>query len=76
MWVTLYDPLASDLGIDKNWNRLDYTRIFIVPSLFFLYVESLLCKPKFSNFSYTDCIHIVNSADSDHWKWSSVHEIA
>jgi len=57
MWVIIYDPFPSNLGIDENWNRLDYPRIFIIPLLFFLYVESLLCKPKFSLFSYTDCLH-------------------
>jgi len=76
MWVTIYDLFASNLGIDVNWNRLDYPWIFIVPWLFFLYVESLLCKPKFSLLLYTDCIHIVNQADSDYWKWSSAHDIA
>jgi len=59
MWVTIYDLFTSNLGIDDNWNRLEYTWIFIVPLLFFLYVESLLSNPKFSLFSYTDCIHIV-----------------
>jgi len=76
MWVTIYDPFASNPGIDQNWNRIDYPWIFIVPSLFFLYVESLLCKPKFSLFSDINCIHIVNSADSEHWKWSSTHDNA
>ena len=23
-WVTIYDPFASNLGIEENWNRLDY----------------------------------------------------
>jgi len=59
MWVTIYDPFASNLGIDNNWNRLDYPWVFTVPLPFFLYVESLLCKPKFSILSYADCIHIV-----------------
>jgi len=76
MWVTIYDPLPRNIGIDDNCNRLDYLWIFIVPSLFFLNVESVLCKPKFSLFSYTDCIHVVNPADSDSWKWSSAHDIA
>ena len=75
-WVTIYDPFASNLGIDKNWNRLDYPWIFIVPSPFFLYVESRLCKPKSSVFSYTDCIQIVIQQTRDHWKWSSAHDIA
>ena len=57
MWVTIYDPFASKLGIDENWNWLDYPWIFIVPLLFFLYVESLLSNSKFSRFTYTDCIH-------------------
>jgi len=43
MWVTIYDPFTSNLGIDDNWNRLDYPWIFIVPSPFILYLESLLC---------------------------------
>ena len=76
MWVTIYDPFASSLGIDGNWNRLDYPWVFIVPLLFFLYIESLLCKPKFSVPYYTDCIHIVIAADLDHWKWSSAPDIA
>jgi len=77
MWVTIYDQFLSNLGIDENWNRLDYPWIFIVPLLFILYVDSLLSKPKFSLISYTDCMHnILNSADSDHWKWSSAHDIA
>jgi len=36
-----------------------------VPLLFSLYVESLLCEPKFSVLSDTDCIHSVASADPD-----------
>jgi len=59
MWVTIYDPFASNLGTDDYWNRLDYPWLFIKPLLFFLYVESLLWKPKSSVFSYTDCIQIV-----------------
>ena len=59
MWVTIYDPFASNLGIDDNWNWLDYPWIFIVPLLFFLYLESLLSKLKSSVISYTDCKHIV-----------------
>jgi len=59
MWVTIYDPFTRHLGIDDNWNRLDYPWIFIIPVPFFLFVESLLCKLKSSVFSYTDCIHIV-----------------
>jgi len=59
MWVTINDPFASNLGIDDNWNRLDYPWIFIVPLPFFLYVESLLCQLKSSVISYTDCIHKV-----------------
>jgi len=76
MWVTMYHPFASNLGIDENWNQLDYTLVFIVPLLFILYVQSLLCKPKFSVLSYTDYIHILTSADSDSWKWSSAPDIA
>jgi len=59
MWVTIYDQFASNPGIDKNWNRLDYPWTFIVHLPFFLYVLSLLSNPKFSLFSYTDCIYIV-----------------
>jgi len=60
MWVTINDPFASNLGIDDIWNRLDYPWIFIVPLRFFLfYVESCLCNPKSSVFTYTYCIHIV-----------------
>jgi len=59
MWVSIYDPSASNLGIDINWNQLDYPWIFIIPLQFFLYVESLLCYLKSSVFSYTDCIHIL-----------------
>jgi len=59
MWVTIYDPFTGNLGIDDNWNQLDYPWIIIVPWPFFLYVESLLWNPKSSVFSYTDCIHIV-----------------
>jgi len=59
MWVTIYDPFASNLGSDENWNRLDCPWIFIIPLPFFLYVESLLSNPKFSLFSDRGCIHIV-----------------
>jgi len=76
MWVTIYDPVASNLGINQNWNRLDYPWVFIVLLSFFPSVESLLCKPKFSLFPYTGCIHIVNSTDLDCCKWSSAHDIA
>jgi hypothetical protein len=24
MWVTIYDPYAINLGIDNNWNQLNY----------------------------------------------------
>ena len=75
MWVTIYDPFGSNLGIDDNWNWLDYPWVFIIPLPFFLYVVSLLCKPKFSILSYTYCIPIVTSADSDRWKWSSAPDI-
>ena len=27
MCIVIYDPLESHLGIDKNWNRLDYPQI-------------------------------------------------
>jgi len=67
MWVTIDDPFASNLGIDDNWNQIDYPWVVIARSMFFLYVEFLLCYPKFSVLSYTDCIHIVTSADSDRW---------
>jgi len=76
MWVTIYDPFTSNLRNGENWNRLDYRRVFLVPLLFFFYVESLLCTPKLSILSYTDCKHIVTSADSDCWKWSCAHDIA
>jgi hypothetical protein len=60
MWVTIYDPFASNLAIDDNWNRLHYPWIFIVPLPFFLNVGSRLCNPKSSVFTYTYyCIHIV-----------------
>jgi len=58
MWVIIYDPFASNLGIDNNWNQLGYPWIFIVPLPFSLYVESFLCNPKFAVCSYTDCITI------------------
>jgi len=57
MWVTSYDPFPSNLGIDESWNWLDYPWIIIVPLPFFLYVESLFCKPTVSLFSYTDSLH-------------------
>jgi len=76
MWVTIYDRFASNHGIDEYWDRLDYPWIFTVCLPFFPYVESLLCKPKFTLFSYTDCIHILHSTDWDCWKWSSAHDIA
>jgi len=59
MWVTIYDSFTSNLGIDDNWNPIDSPWLLIIPSLFFLYVESLICNPKSSIFSYTDYIHIV-----------------
>jgi len=60
MGVTICDPVASNLGIDDNRNRLYYPWIFIVPLPFFLYVESRLCNPKSSVFTYTYySIHIV-----------------
>jgi len=59
MRVTIYDSFASTLCIDDNWNQLDYPWIFIFSLPFSLYVESLLCNPKYSVFSYTICIHIV-----------------
>jgi len=59
MWVTIYEPFAGNLGIDEIWNQLNYPWIFIVTLSFFLYVESLLCKPKLSLLSYSECIHIV-----------------
>jgi len=46
MSVTVSDPLASNLGIDNNWNRVDYPWVLNVPSPFFAYVESLLSNPK------------------------------
>jgi len=59
MCVTIFDPFASNLGIDEIWNRLDHPWIFIVPLRFFLYVESLLPNPIWCLLSYPDCIHIV-----------------
>jgi hypothetical protein len=59
MWMTIYDLFANNLGIDEDWNWLDYPWIFIVPLTFFLYVESLLSNPKISLLSYTNCINIV-----------------
>jgi len=76
MWLTIHDPFASNLGIDKNWNWLDYPSVFFVPLPFILNVESLLCQPTFSVLSDTDCIQIVTLADSDHWKWRSAQDIA
>jgi len=31
LWVTMYDPFASNLSIEKNWNQLNYPWIFILP---------------------------------------------
>jgi len=76
MSVTVYDPFASIIGIDKIGNQSDYPSVYIVPWPFFLYFESLLCNGTFSILSYTDGIHIVTSADWDHQKWSSAHDIA
>jgi hypothetical protein len=75
MWVTMYDPFASNLGIDKNWNWLHYPWVFILPLQFVLYVESILRKPNFSVRSYTDCVQIVTSGESDCWKLSSAPDI-
>jgi len=76
MWVTIYNPFVSNLGIDENWNQLDYPWVFILPLSFFLYVESLLCKPKFSMLSYANCIYIRTSAGLDWWISRSAHDIA
>ena len=62
--MIIYDPFVSNLGIDDNWNPLDYPSVLIVP-LPFVLVESLLCKPEFSVLCYTDYTHIVTSADLD-----------
>jgi len=59
MWVNIYDPFTSNLGIDINWNWLDYPWILIVPLSFGLYVESSLSIVKSAVVSYADCIHIV-----------------
>jgi len=75
MWVTVYDQFTRNLGIDDNWNRLDYPRIFIVPLPFFLYVESHPYKPKSSVVSDTECIHIVIQQTQDWGKQSSAHDI-
>jgi len=76
MLVTIYDPFASNLGIEGNWNWLDYPWVFILPLLLFLYAESLHCNPKFFVLSYTDCVHIVTSAVWDRWKWSAAPDNA
>jgi len=76
MCVTIYDPFASNLGIDENCNQLDHPWVIIVPLTLFLYSESYLWMPNFSVLSYTNCIHIVTTADSDRWKWSSESNIA
>jgi len=76
MRVTIYVPFDSNREIDGNWNWLHYHCVSIISLLFFLYVESLLCKPKFSVLSYSDCIHIVTPADLDCLKWRSAHDIA
>ena len=76
MWVTIYDPFASNLVIDNNWNRFDYPWILIIPLPIFLYVKSHICKPRSSVFSYTDCIQIVIQHTRDLWKWSSANNIA
>jgi hypothetical protein len=59
LWVTINDPFASNLRIDDNWNPFDYPWIYMVPILFFLYIESRLCNPKSSVFTYTYHIPIV-----------------
>jgi hypothetical protein len=70
----MYDQFVSDIGIDENLNWLECPLEFIVPLPLFLDVKSLLCNPKFAILSYTDCIHIVTSPDSDYWKWCSAHD--
>jgi hypothetical protein len=59
MWETIYNPFASNLGIDNNCNWLDNPWIFIVHAPVFHWVESCLCNPKSSMITYTYCIHIV-----------------
>jgi len=76
MWVTIYDPFASNLGIEDNWNQLDYPWIFILRLPFFLYVEFRLCKPTSSVISYTDYIQIVIQQTRHCWKWCSAHNFA
>jgi hypothetical protein len=76
MWMTTDDPFASNLGMDENWNELDYLWVFFAPFPFLLYFETLVFKPKFSVLSDTDHIYILTIADSDHWKWSSASDIA
>jgi len=69
MWETIYVLFASNVGIHDNRNRLYYPWISIVRLPFFLYVESLRCKPISSIFSFTNSIHIViqqtQTAESD-----------
>jgi len=76
MWVTTYNPFISNLGIDKNWHRIGCTYVFIIHWLFFLNDECHLCKPQLSVLSYTDCKHIMTSADLNHWKFISTYDIA
>jgi hypothetical protein len=76
MWVTIYDPFASNLGIDENWNRLDYPWIIIVPLPFFLYVESLLSHSKFSPSSHILTAYIFWFSRLGRQKLSSAHNIA
>jgi len=70
MWVTIYDPFTCNLNIDGNWNRLDYPRMVVLSSPFFLCVESRLGKSKCSLLTCTDCIHIVI-----HQTWTAESEV-
>jgi len=60
MWVTIYNPFASNLGIVDNWNQFDYPWIIMVPLLIVRYVESLLCNLKSPVLFYTDSIYTVS----------------
>jgi len=59
MSVTIHDPFVRNLDIDDNLNRFLHPWIFIVPLPFFRYIESRLCNPKSSLFTYTYGIHNV-----------------
>jgi hypothetical protein len=66
LWVTVYDTFVSDHGINLKWNRLNY-HYFPMLNGFLGYANTP---------SYSNCIHIVNSVEINHWKWSCAHTIA